>query len=196
MLLCAPASSRIDRAQCEHAAAPYVILEFIRQIGHEACNLFQCIFHEADEFANSKPRNKVTFVGDKRSFAFNLGLVHSSVQSLVAAKSNWTGSVCNAFCLGSNTDHFQYFMPENYYDVTPAVLEKLEWLAMGFNKTAFVDGRRCLRSELTELRIGFSSLEGRTSISDSRYRTLRARFLWRMYAYTAIKQQPGALTRR
>ena len=106
MLLCAPASSRIDRSQSEHAAAPYAILEFIRRIGQEACNLFQCIYHEADEFANSKPRNKVTFVGDKCLFAFNLGLVHSSVQSLVLTKSNATGPVCNAFCLGSNADHF------------------------------------------------------------------------------------------
>ena len=87
-------------------------------------------------------------------------------------------------------------MPENVYDIVPAVLEKLEWLAMGFNKTAFVDGRRCLRSELTELHIGFSSLKGKKSISDSRYRTLRARLLWRIYAYAAIKQQPGVLTQR
>ena len=87
-------------------------------------------------------------------------------------------------------------MPENTCDVVPAVLEKLEWLAMGFNKTAFVDGRCCLRSELTELHIGFCSLEGRTSISDSRYRTLRAQFLWWMYAYAAIKYQPGVLTQR
>ncbi|KAK0509453.1 hypothetical protein JMJ35_007847 [Cladonia borealis] len=152
MLLCAPALSRIDGSQFGHAAAPYVVLEFNRRIGQEACNLFQCICHEADEFANSKPRNKVTFVADKRLFAFNLGLVHSSVQSLVSAKSNATGS---------------HFMPENVYDIVPAVLEKLEWLAMGFNKTAFVDGRRCLHSELTELHIGFSSLKGKTSISGS-----------------------------
>ena len=169
MLLCAPASSRIDQSQSEHAAAPYVILEFIRRIGQEACILFQCICHEADEFANSKPRNKVTFVGDKRSFAFNLGLVYSSIQSLVSAKSNAIGSVCNAFCLRPNTDYFQHFESENLYNIVPAVLEKLEWLAMGFNKTAFVDGRRCLRSEPTQLHIGFPSFEGRTSISDSRY---------------------------
>ena len=106
MLLCAPASSRIDGSKSEHAATPYIVLEFIRRIGQEACNLFQCICHEADQFANSKPRNKVTFVADKRLFAFNLGLVHSSVQSLVSAKSNATGSVCNAFCLVSNTDDF------------------------------------------------------------------------------------------
>ena len=106
MLLCAPTSSTIDQSQSEHAAAPYVILEFIRRIGQEACNLLQCICHEADEFANSKPRNKVTFVGDKRSFAFNLGLVHSSIQSLVSAKSNAIGLVCNAFCLSPDTDHF------------------------------------------------------------------------------------------
>ena len=87
-------------------------------------------------------------------------------------------------------------MPENTYDVVPAVLEKLEWLAMGFNKTAFVDGRRCLNSELTELHIGFPSLEGRTFVSDSRYQTLRAQFIWRMYAYAAVKQQPGVLTWR
>ena len=105
MLLCTPASCGIDRPNFEHAAAPYVIVEFIRQLGQEACNLFRCIFYEADEFANSKPRNKATFVRDKRSFAFNMGLVHSSVQSLVSAKSNWTGSVCNAFCLDSCTDH-------------------------------------------------------------------------------------------
>ena len=106
MLLCTPALSKFDRSQCEHAAAPYVILEFVRRIGYEACSLFQCIFHEADEFANLKPRNKATFVRDKRSFAFDLGLVHCSVQSLVLAKSNWTDSVRNAFCSGSNTDHF------------------------------------------------------------------------------------------
>ena len=147
---------------------------------------FSVYFMRQTNFANSKPRNKATFVGDKRSFAFNLGLVHSNVQSLVSAKSNWTGSVCNAFCLGSNTDHFQYFMPEKPYDVMPAVLEKLEWLAMGFNKTGFADGKRCLGSEQTELRIGISSLKGKTSISDSRYRILRAQFLWRMYAYAAI----------
>ena len=105
MLLCTPASCGVDRSQCEHAAAAYVILEFVRQLGQEACNLFQCIFDEADEFSNSKPRNKVTFVRDKRSFAFNLGLVHSSVQSLVSAKSNWIGSVCKVFYLDSYTDH-------------------------------------------------------------------------------------------
>ena len=77
-------------------------------------------------------------------------------------------------------------MPEKLYDVMPAVLEKLEWLALGFNKTAFADGRRCLRSELTALHIGISLLEGKTSISDSRYRILRAQLLWRMYAYAAI----------
>ena len=106
MLLCAPASSKIVRSQSEYDAAPFVVLEFIRRIGQEACNLFQCICHEAEEFANSKPRNKVTFVADKRLFAFNLGLVYSSVQSLIAAKSNATGSICNAFLLGSNADHF------------------------------------------------------------------------------------------
>ena len=77
-------------------------------------------------------------------------------------------------------------MHENIYDVVPAVLEKLEWLAMGFNKTAFVDGKRCLRSELTELHIGFCSLKGKTSISDSRYGALRAQFFGR---YTLMLQQ-------
>ena len=76
-------------------------------------------------------------------------------------------------------------MHGNIYDVVPAVSEKLEWLAMGFNKTAFADGKRCLRSELTEMHIGFCSLKGKTSISDSRYRALRARILWRIYAYVA-----------
>lgn len=85
-------------------------------------------------------------------------------------------------------------MPGTLYDVMPAVLEKLQWLAMGFNETAFVDGRRCLTSELTELHVGFSSLKGETSLSDSRYRTLRAQLLWRMYAYATIKQQPGVFT--
>ena len=87
-------------------------------------------------------------------------------------------------------------MPGNLYDVMPAVLEKVEWLAMGFNKTSFIDGRRCLRSEMTELHIGFSSLEGRMSIADSRYRTLRAQFPWWIYAYAVIKQKPGVPTRR
>ena len=104
MLLCTPASRGIDRSQREHAATPYVIFEFLRQLGQEACNLLQYIFNEAEEFANAKPRNKETFARDKRSFAFNLGLVHSSVQSLVSAKSNRTGSVCNAFYLDSDTD--------------------------------------------------------------------------------------------
>ena len=169
MLLCTPPSSKMDLSQCERAAAPYVILEFIRQLGHEACDLFRCILHEADEFANSKPRNKATFVKDKRLFAFNLGLIHSSVQSLVSAKSNWTSSVCNSFCMDSITDYIQHFMPGDLYDVMPAVLEKLEWLAMGFNKTAFIDGRRCLRSELTELHITFFSLQSKTFVSDTRY---------------------------
>ena len=58
-------------------------------------------------------------------------------------------------------------MPGNSYDVAPTALEKLEWLAMGFNKTAFIEGSRCLRSEPTELQIGFSSLQKETSISDN-----------------------------
>ena len=106
MVLCTSALSRIDRSQCEHAAVPYVILEFIRQLGQEACNQFQCLFHVAYEFANTKPRNKATFVRDKRSFAFNLGLVYSSVQSLASAKRDWDGSVCNAFCSDADTDFF------------------------------------------------------------------------------------------
>ena len=84
----------------------------------------------------------------------------------------------------------------NLYDVMPEVLEKIEWLAMGFNKTAFIEGRRCLRSEPTELHIDFSSSQRKPSISDSRYQTLRAQSFWRMYAYVAIKQQPGEFTRR
>ena len=104
MLLCTPASCEIDRSHREHAAAPHVFLEFLRQLGQEACNLLQCIFNEAVEFANSKARNKETSVRDKRSFAFNLGLIHSSVQSLVSAKTNWTGSVCDSFYLDSDTD--------------------------------------------------------------------------------------------
>ena len=104
MLLCTSALSRIDRSQCEHVTVPYVILEFFRQLGYEACNQFQCLFHEAYEFANMKPRNKATFVRDKRSFAFNLGLVHSSVESLASAKSNWDGSVCNGLCIYPDTD--------------------------------------------------------------------------------------------
>ena len=129
----------------------------------------------------------MTFVADKRLFAFNLGLFHSSVQLLVSAKSNATGSVCNTFYLISNTDVFQHFVHENIYDVVPAVMEKLEWLAVGFNKTAFVYGKRCLRSELIEMHIGFHSLKGKASISDSRYRSLRAQLLWWTYAYVAIK---------
>ena len=83
----------------------------------------------------------------------------------------------------------------NLYNVMPAVLEKIEWLAMGFNKTVFIEGRCYLRSEPTELDIDFSSLQRKLSISDSRYQTLCAQSLWRMYAYAAIKQQPGVLTR-
>ena len=106
MLLRTPALGGTDLSQYEHAAAPYVTLEFIRQLGQEACDLFHCIFYEAPEFANLKPRNKLSFVRDKRLFAFNLGLVHSSVQSLVSSKSNWASSVCNAFCSDSDTDPF------------------------------------------------------------------------------------------
>ena len=46
MLLCTPASCGIDRSQREHAATPYVIFEFLRQLGQEACNLLQYIFNE------------------------------------------------------------------------------------------------------------------------------------------------------
>lgn len=59
-------------------------------------------------------------------------------------------------------------MPGNIYDVAPTALEKLEWLAMGFNKTALIEGSRCLRIEPTGLQISFSSLQNETSISDSR----------------------------
>lgn len=105
MLLCTPVLSRSDHSQCEHAAEPYVVLEFIRRLGHEACNQFQCLIHKAYEFANTRPRNKATFVRSKRSFAFNLGLVHSGVQSLASTKSNWDGSVCNVPCIYPDIDH-------------------------------------------------------------------------------------------
>lgn len=70
--------------------------------------------------------------------------------------------------------------------MTPAVLEKLEWLAMGFDRTGFIEGRRWLRREPTEVHIDFSSLQTKSSIPSSRYQSPRAQCLWRIYAYAAI----------
>ena len=106
MLLRSIALSGIDQSEYEHAAAPYVSLAFIRRLSQEACDLFHCVFNKAHEFANLKSRNKLTFVRAKRSFAFDLGLVYSSVQSLISTNGNWAGSVCNAFCLHSGANPF------------------------------------------------------------------------------------------
>ena len=77
-------------------------------------------------------------------------------------------------------------MSGGLYEVTPAVFERLEWLAMGFNKTGFMEGKRWLRSEPTEVHIDFSSLQERKPIPNSRYQIPSAQTLWQIYAYAAI----------
>ena len=106
MLLGAPALCTVDTKLWGHAAAPYIMLEFLRQLSHEACYLLVQIFAEADKFANSKLRNKTTFTREKGSIAFNLGLIHWSIESFASGKEHWAQSVnfsLHIYRLGAKT---------------------------------------------------------------------------------------------
>nr|AUW31331.1 hypothetical protein [Cladonia uncialis subsp. uncialis] len=111
-LLRTPALCTFDKSLWKHRAAPYVMLEFLRQLSHEACDLFQHISSEVNKFANSKHQKK-TFTRAKGSIAFAMGVIHTSIQSFASGKDDWAES---------------HFMPESLYDLTPEVSGQLQWL--------------------------------------------------------------------
>ena len=68
------------------------MLEFLRQLSHEACDLFQHIASEVNRFANSKHQKK-TFTKAKGSIAFKMGVIHTSIQSFALGRDDWAESV-------------------------------------------------------------------------------------------------------
>ena len=76
----------------KHPLAPYVMLEFLRELSHKACDLFQQISSKVNKFANSKHQKK-TFTKAKGSIAFNMGVIHTSIQSFALGRSNWPEQV-------------------------------------------------------------------------------------------------------
>lgn len=68
------------------------MLEFLRQLSHEACDLFQHIASEVNRFANSRHQKK-SFARAKGLIAFNIGVIHASIQSFALGRDDWAESV-------------------------------------------------------------------------------------------------------
>ena len=130
------------------------MLEFLRQLSHEACDLFQHIACEVNKFANSKHQKK-TFTRAKGSIAFNMGVIRTSIQSFAFGRDDWAGSVCHLQTFHSQVNLSQRFMPEGLYDLMPEVLGQLQWLGRGFNQIRFEQGEKSLHIEHTGIHFTF-----------------------------------------
>ena len=141
-----------------------MMLEFLRQLSHEACHLFEHISTEVNGFANSKhtrPNFKKTdFTRAKGSIAFDIGLLHASIQSFASGRDNWAESVCHLQTSHLHANSSKHFVPESLYGLMPEVSEQLQWLGRGFSPARFEEGTKSLRIEHAGIHIANSTPGG------------------------------------
>ena len=93
-LLSMPDACKLDDALGRDGAAPYLVLELLRQVTVECSRLFEQIFTQLNAFNNSK-RNK-DYHRDKAVMAYHLGRVHNSIRSLNPNMQAWPHFVRDA----------------------------------------------------------------------------------------------------
>ncbi|KAL8823871.1 MAG: hypothetical protein Q9191_005481 [Dirinaria sp. TL-2023a] len=86
-LLSMPDACKLDDALGQDPAAPYLVLEWLRQVTVECSRLFEQIFTQLNAFNHSK-RNK-DYRRDKGVMAHHLGRVHSSIRGLNTNMQAW-----------------------------------------------------------------------------------------------------------
>lgn len=79
MILRNPRLSTVDPNLRMQPAAPYIVLEFLRQLSCEAAYLFQSIREALEEFWNAK-RKRPFFPRQTKSLASHLGLVYEALK--------------------------------------------------------------------------------------------------------------------